>query len=216
MRTFCWMVRTNCLLYSSLKIALLSGKKSSRNFGWDAHGYDAPSALRRAAELFEGLLAEARDHEISCHWVIDVSLVSDTVSVFQRQTVSTVSGSTSSKSGCQPTMLGETVGFKTGDVSRAWICWIHSNQTPEWIIENWLVHTCAEANAAKLQHLAKLLLFKNPDIARTWCCLSRALLLTSVKNDAYVASRRKQIQSLKAHWRHGEGRWAVRQAWKDC
>lgn len=51
---------------SSLKIALLSGKKSSRNFGWDAHGYDAPSALRRAAELFEGLLAEA-PHEISCH-----------------------------------------------------------------------------------------------------------------------------------------------------
>lgn len=29
-----------------------------RNFGWDAHGYDAPSALRRAAELFEGPLAE--------------------------------------------------------------------------------------------------------------------------------------------------------------
>eukprot|EP00434_Breviolum_minutum_P029722 symbB.v1.2.026277.t1/scaffold2600.1/size76924/8 len=29
-----------------------------KNFGWDAHGYDAPSALRRAAELFEGLLAE--------------------------------------------------------------------------------------------------------------------------------------------------------------
>ena len=46
-------------LSSTKKIALLSGKKSSRNFGWDAHGYDAPSALRRAAELFEGLLAEA-------------------------------------------------------------------------------------------------------------------------------------------------------------
>ena len=29
-----------------------------RNFGWDAHGYDAPSALRRAAKLFEGPLAE--------------------------------------------------------------------------------------------------------------------------------------------------------------
>ena len=33
----------------------------ARNFGWDAHGYDAPSALRRAAELFEGPLSEARE-----------------------------------------------------------------------------------------------------------------------------------------------------------
>ena len=31
----------------------------SRSFGWDAHGYDAPSALRKAAELFEGPLSQA-------------------------------------------------------------------------------------------------------------------------------------------------------------
>lgn len=98
---------------SSLKIALLSGKKNRGTLAGmpTATTRPVPCAERRSflKGFWQRHLTRSRVIEsLTCQ------NVSDTVSVFQCPTVSTVSGSTGSKSGCQPTMLGETVGFKTG------------------------------------------------------------------------------------------------------